>query len=142
MSINKVKNMATIKIKRKSHLMNMARNYKIFIDGEFVGKISNGATAEFPVTAGKHTVTAKIDWCSSPTVSVEVGTDETKRLTVGGFKYNWLIFLWIAGVVLLSFVRIVDFHYPTLLLLPPFLLATYYTTFGRKKYLTLKEAKH
>ena len=123
--------------------MNMARSYKIFIDGEFVGKISNGATAEFPVTAGKRTVTAKIDWCSSPTVSVEVGTDETKHLTVGCFKNSWLFYLVLANTGFLpALSRVVGFTYAIILLMPPFLFLIYYTTFGRKKYLTLKEAKH
>jgi len=104
--------MATIKIKRTSQFVNMARNYEIFIDGHFVGKIANGKTAEFPVTAGKHTVVAKIDWCTSPEILIEIGTDEIKHLTVGGFN-SWLIFI-------------------------PF-FPIHSITSGRKKYLTLKE---
>ena len=131
--------MATIKIKRKGHLMNMARNYKIFIDGELVGNVANGATAEFPVTAGKRAITVKIDWCSSPTISVEIGADETKHLTVACFKNSWLFYLGIATICFIP--ALVGFAYAIILFMIPFLVLIYYTTFGRKKYLTLEETK-
>jgi len=42
----------------------------------------------------------------------------------------------------LSFTGVVDPIYISVLLAPPFLLLIYYITFGRKKYLILKESKH
>ena len=136
--------MATIKIKRTSELVNMARNYRIFIDKQFVGKIANGATKEFPTTAGYHTVTAKIDWCSSPNISININTNETKYLTVGNFKYgSWLVLLGLGIVVLLFMLKgIFGFSYAlNFFLIPIFLLFFYYITIGRKKYLTLSETK-
>ena len=133
--------MATIEIKRRNELFNMARNYKIFIDGQFVGKISNGATKKFPTTAGQHTVTAKIDWCGSPNISINTNADETKCLTIGSYKYSgWLILSGFGMIVFLPILKgIMGFSYANYLLIPIFLLPFYYITIGRKKYLTLSE---
>ena len=74
--------MAKIKIQRTSKFTNKMRDYQIFIDGQKVGKISDGETKEFEVTTGKHSVTAKVDWCSSPDVLINIGDGETKCLAV------------------------------------------------------------
>jgi len=134
----------TIKIKRTNEFINMARNYKIFIDGQFVGKIANGATKDFPTTSGQHTVIAKIDWCSSPSISVDISTNETKYLIVGNFKYgSWLMFIGLILICFLPMLRVIfGFGYATyFLLMPVVLLLCCYITFGRKKYLTLIETK-
>jgi len=132
--------MATIKIKRTIEWVNMARNYKIFIDGHFVGKLANGASEEFPITTGKHTVTAKIDWCSSPNLFFDIGINEIKHLTVSGFKYSWLMFLGFGTIAFFPLLkRIGGLGYAAFILLPIFLLSVYYITIGRKKYLTLCE---
>ena len=134
--------MATIKIKRTSEWVGMARNYKVFIDGQFVGKIANGATKEFPIPPGQHTVVVKIDWCSSPSVFINIETHETKHMTAGGFKYNKILLLGLGISVLHYLIKgITGFGYTIFLLIPIFLLLAYYTTVGRKKYLTLSENK-
>jgi len=132
--------MATIKIERTSEWVNSARNYKIFIDGHFVGKIANGASEEFSITEGKHTVTAKIVWCSSPNILIYIRADETKHLTVSGIKHSWQMYLGIGIIPFLPVVtRIGGFGYAIFLFMPIFLLSVYYMTIRRKKYLTLRE---
>ena len=74
--------MAKIKIQRASKYANKIRDYKIFIDGQNVGTISDGETKEFEVMPGKRTVTAKIDWCCSPDFVIDVSANETKCLEV------------------------------------------------------------
>lgn len=78
--------MATIRIKRTNEYSNLFRDYKIFIDGQQVGTIATGETKDFSTTVGQHTVTAKIDWCSSPDVSIDVKEDQTVNLNVCGLK--------------------------------------------------------
>ena len=132
--------MATIKIKRTSEWINAARNVKIFIDENFVGKIADGETVEFPITAGQHTVAAKIDWCSSPNVIIDIETDEVKHLAISGFKYNWLMVLGIGSICFFPVLkRIIGSIYAILLLMPLFLFSLYYLTIGCNKYLTLNE---
>jgi hypothetical protein len=135
--------MATIKIKRKSELFSAARNYKVFIDGHLAGTISNGATKEFPITAGQHTVTVKINWRSSPDVPLNIDAIETKCLIVSGIKHDiWAMLAFIGLIVLFPILRMfLGFGYAILVFLPFFLWPVYYTTKRQKKYLTLKETK-
>lgn len=117
------------------------RDYKIYIDGQQVGTIGNGETKNFTTTEGQHTVTAKIDWCSSPTISVNVNDNQTKTLKVGGFKKgNWLILIFI-GLIILHFIllRYANFEFTIYFAAALFLWPIYYLTIGRKKYLTLDE---
>lgn len=135
--------MGTIIINRTNEYLNRIRDYGVYIDGKKVGTIANGETKEFNVFAGKHSVFAKIDWCSSPTLSLDLNDHETKSLKVGGFKNgNWLMPTALV-IIVLSFVanRLFDFDYLFYLVIPIFLLMVYYMTVGRKKYLTLTENK-
>ncbi len=133
--------MATIRLKRTSEYNNRMRDYKIFIDGQQVGTIANGETKDFPATEGQHTVTAKIDWCSSPNISVDINDNQTKNLKVGGFRYGQILMPIGLVLIALHFIlsKFADFEYTIFLVAPLFLLLVYYLTIGRKKYLTLEE---
>jgi hypothetical protein len=133
--------MATIRLKRTSEYNNRMRDYKIFIDGQQIGTIANGETKDFPVTVGQHIVTAKVDWCSSPDLSVDINDNQTKNLKVGGFRNGQFLMPIGLGLIVLHFIlsRFTDFEYTIFLVAPLFLLLVYYLTIGRKKYLTLDE---
>ena len=133
--------MATIRLKRTNEYNNRMRDYKIFIDGQQVGTIANGETKDFPTTVGQHTVTAKIDWCSSPELLIELKENQTSNLKVGGFKYGKILMPVGLGLIVLHFIlsKFADFDYTIFLVAPLFLLLVYYLTIGRKKYLTLEE---
>ena len=111
------------------------------LTGKKVGTIANGTTKEFNVSAGQHTIFTKIDWCSSPTVSLDINSDETKSLQVGGFKNaKWLMPTALVIIVLSFTTKVLfGFDYLFYLVLPIFLLMLYYMTVGRKEYLTLTE---
>ncbi|MCA6490967.1 MAG: hypothetical protein IM558_09195 [Chitinophagaceae bacterium] len=133
--------MATIRIKRTSEYNNRIRDYKIFVDGQQVGTIANGETKDFPTTVGQHIVTAKIDWCSSPNISIELKENQTSNLKVGGFKYGQILMPIGFGLIALHFILTIfaDFYYTIFLVVAFFPLLLYYLTIGRKKYLTLEE---
>ncbi|MCZ2395005.1 MAG: hypothetical protein LC100_00510 [Chitinophagales bacterium] len=133
--------MATIRLKRTSEYNNRMRDYKIFIDGQQVGTIANGETKDFPTTVGQHIVTAKIDWCSSPDISIDVNENQTSNLKVGGFKNGQILMPIGLGLIVLHFIlsKFADFDYTIFLVTPLFLLLFYYLTIGRKKYLTLEK---
>lgn len=133
--------MAIIRVQRSREYNNRMRDYKIFIDGKQVGTIANGETKDFETTLGQHIVTAKIDWCSSPDISVFVKDNLVTILRVGGFKNGqWLMPIG-SGLIALHFILtyFTKFNYSILFALPFFILLFYYLTFGRKKYLTLNE---
>lgn len=133
--------MATIRIKRTSEYNNRIRDYKIFVDGQQVGTIANGETKDFPATVGQHIVTAKIDWCSSPNISIELKENQTSNLKVGGFKYGQILMPIGFGLIALHFILTIfaDFYYTIFLVVAFFPLLLYYLTIGRKKYLTVEE---
>jgi len=131
--------MASIRLKRTSEYNNRMRDYKIFIDGQQVGTIANGESKDFPTTVGQHIVTAKLDWCSSPNISVNINDNQTKNLKVEGFKNGQFLMPIGLGLIVLHFIlsKFADFDYTIYFVAPLFLLRVYYFTIGRKKYLTL-----
>ena len=131
--------MAKLNIQRTNEYNNRMREYQIYIDNVFVGSIGNGSTKDFEIAEGKHTIEAKIDWCGSPKVIVEINDDETKYLKVGGFKYGkWLMPITMILVIIhFPLTHFLDFDYMLIFALPTFFLLLYYITIGRKKYLTL-----
>ena len=71
--------MATIRLKRTNEFNNRLREYKIFINGQQVGTIANGETKDFPAKVGRQIVTARIGWCSSPNIPVDVQENKIKN---------------------------------------------------------------
>lgn len=135
--------MAKISIIRKSEYQNKLRSYRIYIDGVKVGKVADGAMESFEVTAGTHTIEVKIDWCSSPTISLNVGEGEQEIATVGSNKFfKWFSILSIVIIGLhfiLSITNITD--YTLYALIPLGLMLVYYLTIGRKQFLTLTKGE-
>ncbi|MEP3210827.1 MAG: hypothetical protein ABJN95_16615 [Maribacter sp.] len=66
--------MPKLSIKRISEFENRARKIQINLDGKIVATIKNGEQLELDVPTGKHTVQAKIDWCSSNLIEFEADT--------------------------------------------------------------------
>ena len=133
--------MATIILTRTSEYNNRLRDYQLFLDGKKIGTIANGQTKEFETTSGQHTILAKIDWCSSPEITLTLNQTDKKELKVGGFKNgNWIMLISIGAIALHFILRTVfNFNYAIFLVIPAFILLVYYLTFGRKKYLTLNK---
>ena len=75
--------MNSIKIRRATGWQDKLRAYKVLLDGVVVAEITQGCHADIPATAGAHTVQLKIDWCSSPLLHVEVGSEEDLTLECG-----------------------------------------------------------
>jgi hypothetical protein len=135
--------MATIKIQRKHEFINLFRDYRLFVDRQKIGSISDGQEKEFNVTSGKHLLVAKIDWCSSTTISFELNDNDTKSFTLSGFKNKLMRDIFSYGVLFLVIVFSLSssWDYVIFLIAPIFLIFVYDLTLGRKKYLTLKEIK-
>jgi hypothetical protein len=133
--------MAIFKIQRTNDYMNLMRDYRLFIDGQKIGSIGNAQTKEFEIPAGRHSLIAKIDWCSSQELSFEIDKDDSKTLLVSGFIISKWIMPLILGIIAFSFIvtLITHFYFTLFIILPAFLLLLYFLTFGRKNYLSLKE---
>lgn len=74
--------MAKLKIKRPRSFFSLDtwRAYRVYIDGQEVGKIGRGKEAEFTLSAGEHKIQLKIDWCGSPTLTVNLVEGQEKVL--------------------------------------------------------------
>jgi len=70
--------MPKILIHRISEFENRARKIKIELDGKPVAKIKNGEKLKLDVPSGKHTIQAKIDWCSSNLLDLDV--DDSSKI--------------------------------------------------------------
>ncbi len=59
------------------------RQFVIVIDGEAVGGLSEGEAQTFAVSAGTHTVRAKIDWCRSRRLTLDLSEHDQAQLVCG-----------------------------------------------------------
>lgn len=46
------------------------RSYVVFVDGQEVAHVKNGASVEVPLPAGRHRIQLGVDWCRSPELEV------------------------------------------------------------------------
>lgn len=76
--------MAQISISRVSQYSNKLRKIKIVLNDQVVDHISDGETKVLNVRAGKHRLMAKIDWCQSNILELDLLEDESKDITLKG----------------------------------------------------------
>ena len=91
-----------IRITRENSFADKLRAYKIFIDDEYRGDISKNEIKEFPLDNGIHVVYAKIDWCRSNKLSIDVN-DSVVKLEVGSSlkgRKLWIPFIEIFYITL------------------------------------------
>ncbi|MCS3532721.1 hypothetical protein [Chryseobacterium sp. JUb7] len=77
--------MAKIIINRSSEFANYIRSIDIYLGNKKIGEIKNGESKEFDVKPGKHSLVAKIDWCSSNFIDLDIHSDqEIVRFNLNG----------------------------------------------------------
>ncbi|MGW0230875.1 hypothetical protein ACWDWO_21390 [Actinopolymorpha singaporensis] len=59
------------------------RAYRILVDGVQVGRVRRGESTTVTLTPGTHHVRLRIDWCTSPEVSVDITAGEQSELECG-----------------------------------------------------------
>jgi hypothetical protein len=74
---------AVIRVKRSTSYPDRIRAYRILVDGQEMARLNDGESVELPVVSGRHTIVAKIDWCSSPTLNVNIRDGETVNFECG-----------------------------------------------------------
>jgi hypothetical protein len=101
---------ALVAISRDTGYADQLRDYRVVCDGVELGRISAGASREFTVAPGTHRLLLKIDWCTSNEVAFSIGAEQVVRFSCGSN---------LRGLRLL--------------------LAFYYATLGRRRYLWLRQ---
>ena len=135
--------MAKIIVKRKNEWNNRGRKYWVHIDGEKKETISNGEIKEIELEPGKHKIIAKIDWMSTSELEFELTEERSKTFEISSFwASKWLfLLLYISfGIYFVSKI-VLKLEYKEFLyvVFPVLLILLYYLSFGRKKYLEIKE---
>jgi hypothetical protein len=64
--------MANVIVARGGGYVDSARKYRVFIDGSERGTIRAREVQIFSVSDGRHRVRMRVDWGSSPEISVDV----------------------------------------------------------------------
>lgn len=85
--------MATLIVQRDRGYADALRAYDIELDGTVIGRINQGEVLRFPLSAGSHRLRVKIDWCSSETLDLQVGTDETVSVLAASNLRGAMVFL-------------------------------------------------
>ena len=63
---------ATIVLRReRGGFRDVLRSYQVMVDGKMTAKIKRGQTLTLPILAGPHEIFVCIDWCRSPSVTVD-----------------------------------------------------------------------
>ena len=64
--------MPILNINRVSEYENKTRKIRIEVDGKLITKIKNGENIALKLSTGQHFIQAKIDWCSSNLLEIEM----------------------------------------------------------------------
>ncbi|WP_426278849.1 hypothetical protein ACN9MN_06365 [Chryseobacterium sp. S-02] len=76
--------MGKIIINRSTEYANYLRSIEIHLGEKKIGEIRNGESKIFEVNPGKYVLKAKIDWCTSNEIHLEVNSDNTFRYNLTG----------------------------------------------------------
>ena len=90
--------MGTLVVRRpKGGWRDFARSYRIKIDGRYRGRLRRGQSLTLQVPAGRHVVSARIDWNGSPDVVIDVEAGSCTTLRVEPSGGAWLAAWQVSG---------------------------------------------
>jgi hypothetical protein len=137
--------MTKLIITRTSEWNNKARKFGIYLNNEKIGVVENGEKKEFEIEPGNHKINGKIDWCKSPKLELKISENETKKIEFSGYKYGRLFSRISLGLILIFFLMLIIFKIKLTFLIYisviGFLYNMYFITFGKNRYLTIREVK-
>lgn len=76
--------MSKIIINRSNEFSNLLRSIEIHLGKTKIGEVGNGESKVFEVDPGKYILKAKIDWCTSNDIHIEVSSDDIFRYNLTG----------------------------------------------------------
>jgi hypothetical protein len=87
-----------IRIERTHQFANRGRQITIWIDEEAVGRVRDGAVADFAVAPGLHEVQAELDWCTTEIITVSVESGRQVALCLSSPLRGWRILNALAAI--------------------------------------------
>jgi hypothetical protein len=92
--------MAVIRISRPKESACWLNPYRLFVDGTFTVEILRESSVEIPLSMGRHTLQAWINWCSSSLLNIDIPErEEVVEFEVSSNLSGWR--LWTPGLCLL-----------------------------------------
>lgn len=93
--------MATIKIQRPNKFIGRIRKFKVYVDDNKIGAVSNGETQEFQIAAGQHKIYCKQDLFTSRFIyDFSIEENEIKTFTVQYLNKPIYSILLVLGILL------------------------------------------
>ena len=130
-------------IKRNSEWANKMRSFDLYLNGVKFTEIKDKQVLSFEIPEGQYQLQAKIDWCGSQPLYIELKEGELKRVEVRGFIFSNHLFPVTVVVCILYFVLYLRYNINSLILATLMMLMfgylTYFISFGRNHYLRLRE---
>jgi hypothetical protein len=84
-------------LRPKGGWRDFARSYRIKVDGRYRGRVRRGQSLELPVPAGRHVVSARIDWKGSPELLIDVRAGSSVTCCVEPNGSAWIAGFRVAG---------------------------------------------
>ena len=93
-----------IRLTRGSSYADRIRAYKVFIDDVYRGDIKANETIDYAVNNGNHVIYAKIDWCGSNKVDVNIN-NSICELEIGSSLAGGKFWIPFYTLLLITFFR-------------------------------------
>ena len=135
--------MPKLLIKRNSEWANKMRSFDLYLNGRKFAEIKDKQVLSFTVPEGKYQLMAKLDWCGSQPLPIELKEGEIKRIEIKGFIFSKSLLP--AAIVTggLYFGIYFKLHVNSLFLATVMMFLfgymVFFMTFGRNQYLRLRE---
>ena len=81
-------------LKREHRYADNLRNYKVYIDSDYKGNISDDSMFEYQLTQGEHTIYLKIDWFKSRKLTFTYEGNDIIYLICHSGMEGYKVFLW------------------------------------------------
>jgi hypothetical protein len=88
--------MAEIVVRRASAWGDKLRAYRIIVNGEDRGSVSENGETRIAVAPGRNVVRMKIDWCWSAAVDLDVDEGTVRALECGPNAHPFLVLFYIS----------------------------------------------
>ena len=87
------KSSGILRFVRPKQLADTLRSYTLHVNGRTVGALPRSGELDVEVPAGRATIEAKIDWCGSDPLSIEVKAGQITKVEVSN-RLGPLLSIW------------------------------------------------
>ena len=114
------------------------RSFDLYLNGRKFAEIKHDQVLSFTVPDGKYELRARLDWCGSEPLPIELKEGEIKRVEVKGFIFSKHLLPLATVTGALYFGLYFKFHINSLFLATVMMMffgyMLYFMTFGRNQY--------